>query len=56
MMRCTGRLNNAATHLVQLDRLEQSLEITFAKAVVALALNKFEKDRAYHIGRKNLQQ
>src|SRR5438105_367233 len=37
-------------------RDEQRLEIAFAKAVVALALDEFEKDRPDRIRRENLQQ
>src|SRR6202021_1559201 len=49
-------LQPAAPHLVFLDRFEQRLEVAFAKAVVALALDEFEEDRADRVGRENLQQ
>src|SRR5512140_1472082 len=42
--------------LVLLDRLEQGLEVALAKAVVALALDELEEDRADRIGREDLQQ
>src|SRR5256885_5434420 len=34
------------SNLVQLDRFEQCLEVSFAEAFIALALDDFEKDRA----------
>src|SRR5439155_16562382 len=47
---------NAAAHLIELNALEQRLEIAFAEALVALALDDLEKDRADHVLRENLQQ
>ena len=35
-----------APDLVELDRLEQRLEVAFAEALVALALDDLEEDRA----------
>src|SRR5690348_6501958 len=49
-------LNHPAPHLVELDALEQCLEIALAEALVALALDDFEEDRADHILREDLQQ
>ena len=44
-----GRVvEDAAADLVFLDRFEQSLEVAFAKAFVALALDKLEEDRPDH--------
>src|SRR5262245_26764609 len=48
--------DNAPAHLVELDRLEQRLEIAFAEALVALALDDLEKDRPDDILREDLQQ
>src|SRR6266446_836396 len=47
---------HTAANLVFLDRFEQRLEIAFAKAVVALALDELEEDRPDGVGGKNLQQ
>src|SRR5690348_17462937 len=47
---------DAATHLVELDAFEQRLEITLAEALVALALNDLEEDRADHVLGEDLQQ
>src|SRR3954470_8586809 len=47
---------DAAAHLVELDALEQSLEIALAEALVALALDDFEEDRADHVLGEDLQQ
>src|SRR5207249_7099352 len=49
-------LQYAALDLVELDRLEQCAEITFAEALVALALDDLEEDRSDHGLRENLQQ
>jgi len=50
------RLDHAAAHLVFLDGFEQRLEVAFAEALVALALDDFEEDRADHRVGENLQQ
>ena len=50
------RRQHAALDLVQLDRLEQRAEVAFAEALVALALDDLEEDRADHRLRKDLQQ
>ena len=47
---------HAAANLVFLDRFEQRLEIAFAEALVALALDDFEENRANHILGEDLQQ
>src|SRR6202011_4625513 len=47
---------DTATDLVALDRLEEGAEIAFAKALVAFALNNFEKDRTDHRLGEDLQQ
>src|SRR5690348_10258904 len=49
-------LNHPAPHLVELDALEQRLEIAFAEALVALALDDLEEDRADHVLGEDLQQ
>ena len=46
----------AAIDLVLLNRIKQRLEITFAKAVIAFALDDFKEDRTDHRLRENLQQ
>src|SRR3954467_3396573 len=50
------RGNDAAADLVELDRLEQGLEIAFAEALVALALDDLEEDRADHVLGEDLEQ
>src|SRR5271154_4827856 len=50
------RLQDAAALLIELDGLEQCLEITFTKTVIALALNDFKKDRADCVLGEDLQQ
>src|SRR5207302_10092799 len=40
------RFQNAAAHLVELERLEQRLEVALAEALVALPLDDLEEDRA----------
>ena len=51
------RLEHAAAHLVALERLEQRLEVAFAEAVVALALDELEEHRAeQRCSREDLQQ
>src|ERR1044072_1182760 len=52
---CTRR-DHAAPHLVALQALEQRLEIALAKALIALALDDLEEDRADHVLGENLQQ
>ncbi len=42
--------------MIELDGFKQSLEIPFAKTVVALALNDFKKDRADRVLGENLQK
>src|SRR3954471_5933687 len=50
------RRDDAAADLVELDRLEQSLEIALAEALVALALDDLEEDRADHILGEDLEE
>src|SRR5258708_225220 len=47
---------HAAALLIELDGFEQRLKIPFAEALVALALNDLEEDRADRILAENLQQ
>src|SRR5690606_19733398 len=47
---------HAAAHLVALDALEQRLEVAFAEALVALALDDLEEDRADRVLGEDLQQ
>src|SRR5690606_18322170 len=47
---------DAALHLVALDGLEQGLEVALAKALVALALDDLEEDRAERVLAEDLQQ
>src|SRR5689334_12765223 len=49
-------LEDAPSHLVELDAFEQRLEIALAEAFVALALDDLEEDRADHVLREDLQQ
>src|SRR5579859_4523176 len=49
-------LQHAAADLVEFQALEQRLEIAFAEAIIALALDEFEEDRAQHVLREDLQQ
>src|SRR5262249_52210296 len=53
-----GHLNlkDSAPHLVELDTLEQCLEIALAEALVALALDDLEEDRADDVLGEDLQQ
>ena len=37
---------HATANLVKFNRLKQRLEVAFAKALIALALDELEKDRA----------
>lgn len=48
--------DHAAANLVFLDGLEQGLEIALAEALVALALDDLEEDRADHRVGEDLQQ
>src|SRR5688500_4094391 len=50
------RVDHPPADLVELDRFEQRLEIAFAKAFAALALDDLEEDRADHIIGADLQQ
>src|SRR5690606_26305630 len=49
-------LQHAALHLVALDRFEQGLEVALAEALVALALDDLEEDRAERVLAEDLQQ
>ena len=49
-------LQHAAADLVELDRFEQGAEIALAEALVALALDDLEEDRADHGLGEDLQQ
>src|SRR6185437_12895583 len=51
-----GELEHASAHLIELYALEQRLEITFAEALVALALDDLEEDRADHVLGEDLKQ
>ncbi len=55
---CSGvlRFQHAAAHLVEFDAFEQRLEVALAKALVALALDDLEKDRADDGLGEDLQQ
>jgi hypothetical protein len=46
---------DAALDLVLLDRLEESLEVAFAKSFITLPLDEFKEDRADHGLGENLQ-
>src|SRR5690606_14955938 len=48
--------DDAAADLVELDRFEQRLEIALAEALIALALDDLEEDRADHVLGEDLQQ
>src|SRR3954465_265502 len=50
------RRDDAALYLVELDRFEQCLEIALAEALIPLALDDLEEDRADHILREDLEQ
>ena len=50
------RREDAAADLVLFDGFEQGLEIAFAEALVALALDEFEEHRADHRVGENLQE
>src|ERR1044071_6340439 len=50
------RRDHAAPDLVELDRLEQGLEVALAEALVALALDQLEEDRADHVLGEDLQE
>jgi len=49
-------VKNAAIDLVALDAFKQGFKIALAKAIIALALNKFEEDRAELCFREDLQE
>jgi hypothetical protein len=49
-------LHYTAANLVQLDRLEQRLEVAFAEALIALALDDLEEDRSNLVFSEDLQQ
>ncbi|CAM2148565.1 hypothetical protein PT2222_200015 [Paraburkholderia tropica] len=49
-------LHDAAADLVEFDRFEQRLEVAFAEALIALALDDLEEDRADLVLREDLQQ
>src|SRR4051812_4232427 len=53
---CHPSLDHPAPHLVELDALEQRLEIAFAEAFVALALDDLEEDRADDVLGEDLEQ
>src|SRR6478672_12821436 len=50
------RSEDAPANLVELDALEERLEIAFAEALVALALDDLEEDRPDHVLGEDLQQ
>src|SRR6185312_1229315 len=50
------RSNHPTPDLVLLDRFEQGTEVAFAEALVALALDDLEEDRADDVLREDLQQ
>src|SRR5437868_4322418 len=50
------RSDHTPADLVELDALEQRLEIAFAEALVTLALDDLEEDRADHVLGEDLQQ
>src|SRR5215210_5738045 len=50
------RLQHAPAHLVEFDALEQRAEIALAEALVALALDQLEEDRADDGAGEDLQQ
>ncbi len=52
----SSALQHPAAHLVEFDALEQRLEVAVAEAVVALALDELEKDRAQLVLAEDLQQ
>src|SRR5690606_23517947 len=52
----TVSLQHNPLHLVALDAFEQGLEVAFAEAFVALALDDLEEDRAERVGGEDLQQ
>src|SRR5213596_2086723 len=53
---CVPHLQHTPANLILLDRLEQRLEVAFAKTIVALALDEFEENRPDRVRRKDLQQ
>src|SRR5262245_42455145 len=54
--RPSGGLEHAAADLILFDRFKQGLEVALAEALIALALDELEKDRADHGLGENLQQ
>src|SRR6478609_4901753 len=50
------RSEDAPANLVELDALEERLEIAFAEALVALALDDLEEDRPDHVLGEDLEQ
>src|SRR6202012_5389572 len=50
------RRQYAPAHLVEFDAFEQRLEVALAEALVALALDQLEEDRADHVLGEDLQQ
>src|ERR1700743_2488900 len=50
------RRQHAPADMVELDGLEQGLEVALAEALVALALDQLEEDRADHVLGEDLQQ
>ncbi len=51
-----GGFDHAAAQLVALERLEQRLEVAFAEAIVALALDELEEHGTKHRLREDLEQ
>lgn len=51
-----GGIDDATADLIAFHRFEQSLEVPFPKAIVALALDEFEEHRSHQSLGKNLQQ
>src|SRR3954452_24472734 len=51
-----GRGQDAPADLVELDRFEQGLEIAFAEALIALALDDLEEDRSDHVLGEDLEE
>src|SRR5215470_3477447 len=52
----SGRLNDAAAKLIALERFEQRLEVAFAEALVALALDELEEHRTEQRLREDLEE
>ena len=49
-------MNSKKIGPIAFERLEQRLEVAFAEALVALALDEFEEDGSQHSAGENLQQ